>query len=267
MATEFDQAITTTPTGEGQYAAELGQGWHIGGGINGGITLATIGNAVRQSLPTKPDPFAISAHYISAAVPGPATISTRVIREGGTVATVEAELSQEGTQRIAVLATYGDHAGRPDDVRIAAVPFAMPAREDCLSSDLAPEEFRKLAPIMDRFDMLFDPACVGWATGQPSGQGEMRAWLRLKDGREPDVLSLLLAVDALPPVAFDLGMSGWAPTLELSVHVRAVPAPGWLQVRAHTSNVAGGMFEEDCEVWDSTGRLVAQSRQLAMTPR
>ena len=34
-----------------------------------------------------------------------------------------------------------------------------------------------------------------------------------------------------------------------------------------TRNVAGGYFEEDCEVWDSTGRLVAQSRQLAGMPR
>ena len=70
-----------------------------------------------------------------------------------------------------------------------------------------------------------------------------------------------MVCDALPPVTFDLGRPGWAPTLELTVHVRAVPAPGWLKVSHRTRNVAGGMFEEDCEVWDSAGRLVAQSRR------
>jgi hypothetical protein len=89
----------------------------------------------------------------------------------------------------------------------------------------------------------------------------------MADGREPDPLSLLLAVDALPPVTFDLGIAGWAPTLELSAHVRARPAPGWLRVRVSTRNLAGGLLEEDAEVWDSTDRLVAQSRQLARVPR
>ncbi len=115
--------------------------------------------------------------------------------------------------------------------------------------------------------MLFHPDQIGWAVGEPSGRGELSAWFRMVDGREPDPLQLLMVVDALPPVTFDLGQMGWAPTLELSVHVRAKPAPGWLKVRHVTRNVAGGMFEEDCEVWDSAGRLVAQSRQLALLPR
>jgi hypothetical protein len=136
-----------------------------------------------------------------------------------------------------------------------------------VSSAFAPEEVRRIAPLMERFDMRFHPDHVGWAVGQPSGRGELAAWFRLNDDRDPDPLALLLAVDALPPVTFDLGMPGWAPTLELTAHVRAKPAPGWLKVRHATRNMAGGMFEEDCEVWDSTGRLVAQARQLARQPR
>jgi hypothetical protein len=31
--------------------------------------------------------------------------------------------------------------------------------------------------------------------------------------------------------------------------------------------VSGGWFDEEAEVWDSTGRLVAQSRQLARVGR
>ena len=119
---------------------------------------------------------------------------------------------------------------------------------------------------MSRLDMRFDAASAGWAVGAPSGRGLLQCWFRLPD-REPDPLALLLAVDAMPPVTFDLGLPGWAPTLELTAHVRARPAPGWLRLRHATRNVAGGMFEEDCEVWDSAGRLVAQSRQLARSPR
>ncbi|MCZ0986790.1 thioesterase family protein [Streptomyces diastatochromogenes] len=94
-------------------------------------------------------------------------------------------------------------------------------------------------------------------------QGEMRAWFGLADGRDADPLSLLLAVDALPPTAFEIGLKGWVPTVELTVHVRHRPAPGPLRVSITTRNLAGGFLEEDAEVWDSEDRLVAQSRQLA----
>jgi acyl-CoA thioesterase len=53
-------------------------------------------------------------------------------------------------------------------------------------------------------------------------------------------------------------------TVELTVHFRARPAPGWLAYRTSTRNVSAGYFEEDAELWDSAGHLVAQSRQLAL---
>ena len=267
MGHEFDRDTEITRTGDGEYVASLAPGWVVGGGINGGYLLAVLGTALREAAGDKPDPIAVSAYYLSASTPGPATVSTRVLRTGGSVATLAADLVQEGVPRITALATYGHLGNLPDDVRTTAAEPDLPPVEECLPSSMAPEEFRRIAPLMSRLDLRIDPRYAGWAVGEPSGDGVIQAWFKLADGREPDPISLLLTLDALPPVTFDLGLPGWAPTLELTAHVRALPAPGWMKVRHATRNMAGGMFEEDCEVWDSTGRLVAQSRQLARAPR
>jgi acyl-CoA thioesterase len=267
MGYEFDGQIAVAEERPGRFRADLAEGWVVGGGVNGGYLLAVIGNAIATALPAKPDPIAMSAYFLSPSTPGPAIVDVDVRRDGRSIATVAADLVQGDDTRITVLATYGDLGGLPDDVHTTAPDIDLPPLEECVPNSFAPPEIRKVAPVMDRFDMRFHPDQVGWAVGDPSGEGVLSAWFRLVDGREPDPLELLLVVDALPPATFSLGRMGWAPTLELTAHVRARPAPGWLKVRHLTRNVAGGMFEEDCEVWDSAGRLVAQSRQLARLPR
>ncbi|MFW6775810.1 thioesterase family protein [Nocardioides sp. CPCC 205120] len=267
----FDRDLTLSPTAgqagddERRFGARLPGGWSVGGGINGGFLLALLGSAVRATVPERPDPVVVAATYVGACTEGPAEVVTRVVRRG-TLTTVAAELAQEGALRITALATFGDLTGLTDEVGTTGAPPALPPVEECLASASAPEEFRRLAPLVERFEMRFDPASAGWIAGRPSGRGELQAWFRLAD-REPDPLSLLMTLDAMPPVTFDLGRPGWAPTVQLTAHVRAVPAPGWLRMRQATRNVAGGFFEEDCEIWDSAGRLVAQARQLARVPR
>lgn len=267
MGHELDRDVEVASRGDGRYDARLAPGWVVGGGVNGGYLLAVLGSALRAASPGKPDPLTVTAHYLSASTPGPATVATTVVREGGATSTLAAELVQDGRPRITALAACTDLASLPGDVRTTAVEPDLPPVERCWPSTAAPEDFRRVAPLLDRFDLRLDPAYAGWLVGEPSAEPVVQGWLRLADGREPDPLSLLVAVDALPPVTFALGMPGWAPTIELTAHVRALPAPGWLKVRHETRNMAGGMFEEDCQVWDAAGRLVAQSRQLARTPR
>ena len=278
---EFDRGIAVTARDDGEYAADLDAGWVVGGGVNGGYLLAVIGNAVRDRLQGSGhvDPFSVSAHFLSAAVPGPAVVETSVVRAGGRFSTVAATLVQDvdgvSTPRISALATYGDLDSAHDaasDAVAAALHLTLPApdlppRDQCLLASAAPEDVKRLAPLLDRFGTLLDPATTAWAFGEPSRNGVIQGWFELADHRPLDPIALLMVVDALPPVTYDLGMPGWAPTLELTAHVRAKPAPGWAIVRHATRTVAGGLFEEDCEVWDSTGRLVAQSRQLALQPR
>jgi acyl-coenzyme A thioesterase PaaI-like protein len=264
---EFDRDTAVTRRAEGVYDTDLSADWTIFNAVNGGYLLAVLGRALSDALP-HPDPFTVSAHYLTASRPGPAVVRTETVRTGRTLSTGQASLLQyddEGNEieRIRVLASYGDLGALPDDVRTSAVPPAIPPPDQCFGPEDAPAPVPGGSAIAERLMIKVDPATLGWALGQPSGKGEMRAWFGLKDGRDADPLSLLLAVDALPPTAFEIGLSGWVPTVELTVHVRCRPAPGPLRVSVTTRNLAGGFLEEDAEVWDSADRLVAQSRQLA----
>ncbi|NYG06282.1 acyl-CoA thioesterase [Phycicoccus badiiscoriae] len=274
---EFDTgtAVSARAGEPGVHDAALGAGWLIGGGVNGGVLLAIAGRALSAELgsadgdrPPHPDPLAISAYYLTPGVPGPATVRTSVVRRGRAVSTGQASLLQDDgaggeVERVRFLATYGDLESVDGDLTTSAQPPDLPPPDRCVSAAQAPPDFLKHASLLQRLDMRLDPATTGWAMGKPSGNGVIRGWLRMADGRQPDPLLLLLAVDALPPVAFELGLPGWTPTLELTAHVRARPAPGWLRVSLTNRTLAGGFLEEDAEVWDSEGRLVALSRQLA----
>ncbi|MEU1213795.1 thioesterase family protein [Streptomyces sp. NPDC005791] len=268
---EFDRDTAVTLREEGVYDAELSAGWTIIHAVNGGYLLAMLGRALGEALPHS-DPFSVSAHYLTASVPGPAVIRTEVVRTGRTLSTGAASLfqfAQDGTEveRIRVLATYGDLDGLTDEIRTSAEPPAMPPPEQCFGTSDGTAPIPGSSAITERLDIKLDPATVGWAVGAPSGKGEMRGWFGLADGRDADPLSLLLTVDALPPTSFEMGLKGWTPTIELTTHIRCRPAPGPLRVSITTRNLAGGFLEEDADVWDSADRLVAQSRQLARAPR
>ncbi|MFC4030716.1 thioesterase family protein [Streptomyces polygonati] len=272
---EFDRDTAAVPRpGEpGTYDIDLSAGWMIISALNGGYLLAVLGRALREALPHH-DPLTITAHYLTASQPGPAVVRTETVRSGRTMSTGQASLFQrdedgQDVERLRVIAGYGDLDALPDDVRTSATPPPMASYANSVSSHDTPgvSPLPGSAAILDRLDLRLDPATAGWAVGAPSGAGRMRGWLGLADGRDHDALSLLLAADSLPATAFDLGLKGWTPTLELTVHVRSRPAPGPLRVSLSTRNLAGGLLEEDGEIWDSADRLVAQSRQLARAPR
>ena len=82
-------------------------------------------------------------------------------------------------------------------------------------------------------------------------------------------MGLLVAADTFPPTVFNADLPvAWTPTLELTTHVREHPDPdGWLRCAFTTRFITGGFLEADGELWSESGRLIAQSRQLALLPR
>jgi acyl-CoA thioesterase len=241
---------------------ELGDAWAYGAGVlHGGWLLETIAGLALEHT-AHPHPLAVSAHYVAAPRVGPGTVEVETVREGRSVASLRARLTQEGRSKVEVLLTAGRLPG-PEvaPYLVEASPPSLPSPEECLRHTPSADMPRN--GITEQLDVLMDPATAGFLHGAPGGSAEVRAWVRSASGREPDPLLLLTISDALPPVSFDLAIPGWVPTLELTVHLRAVPAAGWLRCVQRARLLHGGWLDEECEVWDSAGRLVVQARQLA----
>lgn len=269
---EFDEAIRLDPgdtpsTRTGIFTED----WMIGNAVNGGLVMAAGLTALGRQLAADPteltrhvDPVVVSAYFLTASTPGGFTASTEVMRTGRQLSTGQVSVLQDvdgdRVERMRAIASFGNLDSVATDRQ--STPPDLPPPDECLSSDDAPPDFLQHSHFLDRVEIRLDPATAGWAIGKPSMRGAIQGWLRLSDGRQPDTTMLALALDAFPPVAFDLGLYGWTPTLEFTGHIRRRPAPGWLRVVLSTENLGGGMMEEDARIWDSTGALVAQSRQL-----
>jgi hypothetical protein len=188
---------------------------------------------------------------------GPTALGSAVAQDGRGPAALGSAVAQDGGGP----AEPGSAADRAVSLTWTGAPPALPPVDACVPLRGGNRGFSA------QVDLRLDPATAGWLDGQPSQTPEMRGYFQLREHQDPDAYLLALAVDALPPVVFGLGAIGWAPTVELSWYMRAVPAPGRLVVAARSRHVSGGWFDEEAEVWDSAGQLVAQSRQLARVGR
>ncbi|HUN31769.1 MAG TPA: thioesterase family protein [Trebonia sp.] len=251
---DFDEETRLTTAGDGVFEAAISDRWSGLASVNGGFLMATCLKALSAVAPF-PDPVTVSGLYLRPGNAGPAVVRTELIRAGRTTAFCEAHLSQAGKEVLRVTSAFADLSEATVAYAGASAP-KLPAPEDCLElSGLATISLSK------RFEYR-GPAVPGWLTGSPSGEPYAEFWMRFADGRPADTKTLPFIVDAAPPAVLELGMS--STTIELTVHVRARPAAGWLACRTATRFVTGGYHEEDFEVWDSAGVLVAQSRQLAL---
>jgi acyl-CoA thioesterase len=259
---QFEKSTECRPVGAGRFEVELDPNWSIASKPHGGYLLAILARAA-LAVSDKPHPLAVSAHYLSSPSGGPAQVTATVLRSGRTVTAVRASLDQDGKPVIESLISTGELADTEEaPFHLSGPPLTLPPVEDCLPATGVTPTGHKVG-LQDFVDLRFDPATVQWVSGKGTGRAEIQAWVQLKDGSPNDPLFALLALDALPPVTFDLGVFGWVPTVELTAYLRRMPAQGWLAARMTGRLIDGGWIDEDTELWDADGHLVAQARQFA----
>lgn len=241
--------------GEPAVAVAVDERWCIAGRPHGGYLLREM---VRPLLTdTHPHPLAVSAHFLRSPQPGPAQVQTEVLRRGRTVTTARSRLVQ-GEAMVEAVVTCGalDPAAEPFWARAGMPELAPP--EQCIRSRSDDTPGVRIGHL--------DFVDIRWqhppASSPAQSEARFTTWMRL-EGAQAAPLDLLVLGDALPPMTLDMGMPGWAPTVELTVLVRGVPAPGWLVAEQRAELLEGGWMDESLTLWDSRGRIVCQARQLA----
>ena len=257
--TPYAKDTAVRPDGHGRWRAELTDRWETGNKTpNGGYLLATALHALAADMPL-PHPLVASATFLRPAKAGAAEVSTQVLRAGRRLATGSATLHEDGTPVVHVVSTFRDLAAAEGRCWESAPAPGLLAPENCAPVlDVAAPEFSIIHRMQYRFERP-----PGWLAGRPSGDPSANFWIRPEADEQPDLIHLALMVDAAAPVVFELG-EFLSATVELTVHLHRVPVPGWLQCRTATRHLVDGFHEEDVELWDRDGRLVAQSRQLSM---
>lgn len=254
---------------------QIESGWDIGSVPNGGYAMMHIVRAMIE-VTGRPDPLSITGHFMKPSAPGPLDVDVEVVREGRSTATVLATASQQRDgERIEVLRTMGafgdlDLMDGPEHIEVEAPEIPPP--DECVRR--VPDGSGATFPpaFSQRLEQRIVPGLDGVFEGIPVGRAELAGWIRVDPEAAPDVpldaATVVLFADGYPPALFNAGIGpGWTPTVELTVHLRSRPTTDWFQVRFRSRHVFGGMLEEDGEIWDSNGRLVALSRQLALAPR
>lgn len=278
---EFEIVDRAADSSAVTYRGSVSPTFTIGPKVHGGSLQMMVAAAARDAVARLADPdadpalldgvsaLAIASDYLAAPDPAEVDLAVRIVKRGRTVSLAHVEVTQHDRVMVSSTVTLGrldegdpHHRGSTalDDLPVAPTVDAVAIDDSPLG------EVMHLAPALD---LALDPEWFPVLRGE-TGEPAIRGWTRPKDeALQPPTMARdfpVLVCDISPPVVMNLGLFGWAPTVQLTTYLRRVPADGWLRFAATSTEVGKGMFAEDHVVVDSTGALVAQSRQLALIP-
>jgi Thioesterase-like superfamily len=255
----FDADTALEHVAEGRRRAYVPAHWLVARGANGGFLAAV---AARAAEATAARPLrSLALHSLAAPGTGPLDVAAVVERAGRTTSVVSLRLEREGRAQALGLATLSELPASGLAWDVAEMPAARPPED----VPAMPRDAPGAPAFMANYDMRW--ALPGGGPGEPVTGG----WLRTAASRALDAPLVAAMTDAWAPAAFAAaGRFLAAPTLDLTIHIRRPLPPADVAPEQHvlgrfsTRLAVGGVWEEDGELWAPDGRLLAQSRQLAL---
>jgi acyl-CoA thioesterase len=232
---------------------------------NGGFMSAVLVRAMAAELGVEDrEPRSLTVHFLRPPAEGELDLRITIERTGRTASTVSARILQGDRLMALALCTWTQRYVGADHWQLPA-PDVPPPEEVAAVGD----EWSSSAPRM--FSQLDLRPVFGAAPFSGGDEALSGGWVRPRVPHPVDHALLALLCDAWWPSMFArVSAPSPAPTLDLTIHFRGAPPEGdhaFVLGRFRSRAAVDGVFEEDGELWSEDGRLLVQSRQLALVAK
>ncbi|KAE8444281.1 hypothetical protein EG329_000688 [Mollisiaceae sp. DMI_Dod_QoI] len=292
--------ITPIPGNSTLYKANIPRDWCSIWAAFGGISAGLIHAAARLYSQThhpknpQPDPLNSHVQFLHPVPPGAVRLSLVSLKSGSRVSVVQVSLQvstksknpspnqhQSEEWRTCVLGIITQ--GNLSIERGLSIPIPLPfpkdqipdRKKECVVGE-HPRWYIDAAPMIAKFETWmpkFGDEEKVEAYGNPRfGRETREIWLRRRDGKSWDVLSLGLLCDYFDgapgnfsPDRLDTKANIWYPTLCLTTEIKSDPkGKKWLYLRARAGTIKNGRFDTLVWVLDEERELMAIAKHVTV---
>jgi hypothetical protein len=266
----LDEALQLAPStdAKGQYEGQTHPGYWNMVGPFGGITAATLLQAILQHPDRLGDPLSLTVNYAGALAAGPFTLQATPVRtnrstQHWTLSILQAD-AKDGAQVVTTTATAVTAVRRETwsvgDVPMPQVP--VPAAQPAISPGFGVE-------WLNRYEMR---PVSGAIPRQWDGSGDhslTQLWMRDAPARPLDFCALAALADVFfPRVWLRRAHHVPAGTVSITVYFHASATQlqetgtGYLLGQARGQEFRNGFFDQTVQLWNEAGTMLATSHQI-----
>jgi len=243
----------------GAWKVSIQRDWWAWSGPHGGV-LGALATGAGSELSPSSAVRSIDLRYLERSDGESLSFTSVLRRTGRGLQVVEVTATQDSRTLLTCSITLAGAAETNGTTLQYPSAPAVPPPDDCARIPV-PEQ---IVPIGAHLEIR--PA-GGALPLSGAASAEMCVWLRLDPPIPVDAAVSLIVVDALPPGIYPLLSAPVAiPTVQLSVHLHAdlaaEPVEGCVLVIQRNVSTRAGWSIDDTDVWDTSGRLLVQARQL-----
>ncbi|MES2424076.1 MAG: thioesterase family protein [Pseudomonadota bacterium] len=264
----FDQALALTAQPGGDFVGTPSPAYWNMVGPYGGITAATMVNAILLHPQRLGDPLALTINYASAVGAGPVRVVARPVRTNRSTQHWVLELWQAGSDGTEDMVTTGTAMTSVRRATWSLDELPMPA----VPPPEAVEQVHMFAQVewVQRYEMRPVAGAIPTVWDGGGSNSLTQLWVRDAEPRPLDFLSLASMSDTFyPRIWLRRALPVPVGTVTLTIYFHADSAQlaatgtGFLLAQAQAQGFRNGFYDQTAQLWNEEGRLLVTTHQLA----